>query len=690
MPTPGHFILHSRAEPRLDAGDYTLKATQEVAGGPTEPYTSHLRITSPRFRMPPDQILSTFPPANSEGAYESRLPQIVLRRRTLPWERIIDGAQRQIPWLALVVIAEGEGQLSGETPVGECITPGKTLPGPSDVATGVYLAVSETVVKKIFPAKEDLQLLAHVREVDLNDTELAIGDDDGFLAVVLANRLPQFDRVNCKPVRYMACLINIEGQFADLPKQADFVTSPSFNSSISVQDVRLLAADKTLLTDHFVMGKGVTLSSGAVSVRPLVGDESLAADSAPVRAAQPASLVQTSVTASAPTGTVAQSWQTRQTTVEQLAVSAAPEEAGRLVRDAMTDGFRIPIELFLLEKVYRFPVLAHWSFTCTGAGSLATLMQGLDVGLLGTLPADPFAKPKPDCAPSPKGTAPPPADPPRPAPELTETGHVGLRHLTRRGDALRAWYRGPFTLHVTQREQPDAQGHLRLAHTSDQLRRIVPDGREDLALAAAFEIGRLMALSQPSVVAALMRWRREQFGAERARRMSRVALGGATMFAGVTASTLADLGALAGKQFILEAAKAPQAVLAPARPLADAGRPLTYLDGNIEQIIAVGFGIPLENVRNLTARGGVVSALNTLTVPTASAQKFDRVAATRLRAGLDDAIDEITAGVVAGRSIKSQLGGPEVSQDTEAGQASERDALDELLDAAARAKETAK
>ena len=56
-----------------------------------------------------------------------------------------------------------------------------------------------------------------MREVDLNDTELALGDDDGFLAVIMANRLPQFDRVNCQPVRYMACLINLEGQLGALP-----------------------------------------------------------------------------------------------------------------------------------------------------------------------------------------------------------------------------------------------------------------------------------------------------------------------------------------------------------------------------------------------------------------------------------------------------------------------------------------
>ena len=92
-----------------------------------------------------------------------------------------------------------------------------STPHDKDVEQGLYLAVTETVVKKIFPCQQDLPLLAHVREVDVNDTELANGDDDGWLAVVLANRLPVFDAANDKPVRYMACLVNVEGQLAALP-----------------------------------------------------------------------------------------------------------------------------------------------------------------------------------------------------------------------------------------------------------------------------------------------------------------------------------------------------------------------------------------------------------------------------------------------------------------------------------------
>ena len=185
MPNVGQFVLHSLANPPLKAGDYTLHGHVDIAGGPAADYDGHIRVTSPRFAMPPDQMLSTFPPANSEGEYETRLPQIVLKRRTLPWERSAAPGDTTTPWLALVVIAEGEATLSGDVVIAECVTPGVVLTGPNDVATGTYLSVTKTVVNKVFPTAADVKLLCHVREVDIRDTELANGDDDGFLAVVM-------------------------------------------------------------------------------------------------------------------------------------------------------------------------------------------------------------------------------------------------------------------------------------------------------------------------------------------------------------------------------------------------------------------------------------------------------------------------------------------------------------------------
>ena len=158
-----------------------------------------MQVAAPRYTMPTDQILSSFPPANAEGAFGDRLPQIVLKRRTLPWER--NPAGRCSPSDDAVARARRRRRGRGRSCPPprrwrDCVTAGTTLldPDDKDVEQGLYLAVTETVVKKIFPCEEDLPLLAHVREVDVNDTELANGDDDGWLAVVLANRLPVFDK----------------------------------------------------------------------------------------------------------------------------------------------------------------------------------------------------------------------------------------------------------------------------------------------------------------------------------------------------------------------------------------------------------------------------------------------------------------------------------------------------------------
>src|SRR5262249_8664159 len=97
MVHPGCFVLHPAVLPPLPAGTYPLQGEiEDVPVGPVAPLDSTITVSSPRWTMPPDQILSTFPPANSEGAYRATLPQIVLKRRTLPWERAVD-AHELIP-----------------------------------------------------------------------------------------------------------------------------------------------------------------------------------------------------------------------------------------------------------------------------------------------------------------------------------------------------------------------------------------------------------------------------------------------------------------------------------------------------------------------------------------------------------------------------------------------------------------
>ena len=663
MVSRGKFIIHSRAEPPLTAGDYVLQGTQSIdAGGnrPTAVHNANIRVTSARFKLPPDQILSVFPPANSEGAYEARLPQIVIKRRTLPWERAPDPADRAIPWLALVVIAEGEGQISAEAPVDQCVTAGIKLDGPNDVARGIYLAVPQSTVTKVFPTKQDLQLLVHVREVDLEDTELAIGDDDGFLAVVMANRLPQFDRVAGKPVRYTACLINLEGQLPALPPPS--VPLRDFGAMAHVFDIR----------EHYARTETVGGSPDIAVMATAAGAfavHGLAVAPEAVQAAPSASIKSPDIRlarTATPSAGAAADWLTTTKTIENVALTTASADVAFAVRDAMKVGFRLPIEGIVLEKVYRFPILAHWSFTCNGAGSFESLMKGIDVGLLGTLPSE-AAKP-----PLLAGTAPPDAPLPRVPAEVAETGHVGLAHTTRAGDSVRAWYRGPFVPSPMTREVATTPQGPAVAHASDQLRAIVPDGREDLSLAVAFEIGRLLALSRPAFVGALMKWRREQFGAERARRLARLAAQSIGKLGDILqGGVVSTLGPLIGRTLVLETAVKTETVLGPFRPNVDPGRPIDFLAESVPDILATGLAIDAAVLRDLQ-RTGTTRKLDVAAVPVGG-----DLGATgqfgHLRAHLADEVQRIATDASARAPDR-----PTVR--TEAA-APERDALDDIISA---------
>ena len=659
MPRTGHFILHSNVMPKITAGGYELLTEQSGLPFDVEPEHTHLQVAAPRYTMPTDQILSSFPPANAEGAFGDRLPQIVLKRRTLPWERNPAGAVQpsETPWLALVVVAEGEAQLSTATAVRDCLTPGTTLldPDDKDVEHGLYLAVTETVVKKIFPCQQDLPLLAHVREVDVNDTELANGDDDGWLAVVLANRLPVFDQANDKPVRYMACLVNLEGQLAALPPPLPPVASFEFALA---QDWSVLAQiDPRGGPDPRVMGGAalgnVVLPSagGLLAQRPEGAAAAQAVQAFTASAPVGASLDGAAAMVQQP---VAKQWSQA---TQQVAAAALDPDAKRLVRDTMAQGFRFPIELYAREKVLRFPVLAHWSFTTNEGATFETLMQDMDVGLLGTVAELPPNSPAADAQ-----------------PEVVQTGHIGLDHRTRRGDAVRAWYRGPCVPFPTPRDSTAKNKPLALAHSADQLRRVIPDGREDLSLAAAFEIGRLLALSQLSMVSALVRFRAEQFGAGRVREvLSQLLPFGLPVLVGERV----DMARFVALQVLDVLAKNTDRMIGPQRPVADPGRALR-VSGDLDEVIASGLGFDLAALRKRADAVGVLSALEQTRVPlamTPGQAPNEKLVVPALRVALQGELER-TLGVAAPPVVGVVLRG---ARGRRSGTAPPPDPLDALI-----------
>jgi hypothetical protein len=571
----GKFRLYSKLTPPLEAGLWRLRADQHLEAHTPETGLDendlrvdqenvHLRIRSPRYLLPPDQILSTYPPANSFGSYGSRLPQVVIKRRTLPWERRLDGASDQTPWLALVLIAEGEAKLETSVNVENCVTEGVDLEGIKEVARGNCLVAKKSMIDRVFPTKNDINLLAHAREVDIHDTELMMGDDDGFLAVVISNRLPlpgKDEEGNDAPVKYLACLINLEGQY-DVLLDRSPDPAPSFATQFLTKN--LVVQEQAALDDHLVMG--TALAPGRAGINP--ADLGELTNPVPLAASSKGSR-----TTGYQSGTAGGKGARPYAGSRQWGTSSRSKTTSAQVSLQMAESFRIVqgYETLPYDSEHRFPVLLHWSFTTTGKTTFRSLMTNLDSRLLGDVGKT--GKPLSGRLPL----------------EVVASGHIGLGHQTREGYRVRAWYRGPLVPHPTKSAGSD---RLKLAHSSDQLRVVIPDGREDLSLATAFETGRLLTLSQPSIIAALMRWRQEDYHAARLRSLlvSNRNLWEEVLGVGFEEIELHKLGPLVGRFLADAIVRNPQRFLGNPRPRVTPGRPLEF-EGSSTTLLARGLGL---------------------------------------------------------------------------------------------------
>jgi hypothetical protein len=665
----GKFVLYSRIEPPLEAGDYRFTASQNLSatglGGsqlPVAELPTHVSVRSPRYVLPPDQVLSTFPPAGSEGAYGSRLPQVVIRRRTLPWERLVQaGVPRSTPWLALVLIAEGEAELKLNQPVAECVTPGRSLAGKADVELANYLQIRKSVLDRVFPTRLDVPLLAHAREVDIHDTELMMGDDDGFLAVVISNRLPLPGRGpdgRPVPVKYLACLVNLEGQFMDLlekaPEPSGFTTLPNKAAEVHASVAQW---------DHTRMGRvpyGVDFGGGKPGSGPPGGGggggpipHASAAPAPAAAAPAPAGNPDTGSVVAVPSSAAAAAHSAQQSGWSSAAQHTEADVYVAMARDfseAVIGGFVAEVGgVVAVDPTLRFPVLLHWSFTSYGQTTFRSLVEGLDSGLLGTVGEDSHPL---------EGRLPL---------EVVETGHIGLAHRIRRGDPVRSWYRGPFVPHPTT-DPPG--GRLPLAHAADQLRIVVPDGREDISLAAAFEIGRLLALSRPSMIAALMRWRQDGYQVARRGALWKEIVPFVDAVLGREEPLVFDprVGVLLGRGLVDAVIKRPQDFVSDPSPLVTAGGSLP-VDGAPEVLVAQGFGLSADMLG-----GDPATVLGNLRkAPVLQPPGPGAVRDTEVRAVLTGALEQQVTQLVADALAISFEGAPQPDRDREP------DALDRLL-----------
>jgi hypothetical protein len=223
---------------------------------------------------------------------------------------------------------------------------------------------------------------------------------------------------------------------------------------------------------------------------------------------------------------------------------------------------------------------------------------------------------------------------------------VGLDHRTRRGDLVRAWYRGPLLPHPADLTSP----RLLLAHTGDQLRTVIPDGREDLSLAAAFEIGRLLALSQPSMVASLVRWRQLGYQAARLNVLWAGILDGLDI-AGVGLAAGRLLGTYLGRGLARTIATRPAETVGPPREILTPGTPMG-LDGDAITLVTNGFGIDIATDLPMV---DVLGALRSTEVPRAPLEDMTGATGAEIITGAFALVRDVTLGQLVSGALSTEV-----------------------------------
>ncbi len=207
------------ATPALPAGEYKMKVEETVNQGTPDSFSTCQRfvVSSPRFALPPADIHTVFPPTLANGAFSGVLPQAVLNRRTLPWERRASDADETVPWLAVLVFNDDEMPQLRKLTAADLITMGQPItalgsnvkgtgslsngylsyPGlqrldygelPTAPCTAIDIPVE--TFNQLAPCIGDLAYLAHIREVDTRDAE-EHAEPTCQYAVVMGNRVPR-------------------------------------------------------------------------------------------------------------------------------------------------------------------------------------------------------------------------------------------------------------------------------------------------------------------------------------------------------------------------------------------------------------------------------------------------------------------------------------------------------------------
>lgn len=247
---------------QLTAGPYTIEVTHQLQGAPENvQYSKQQKFTvrAPEFTIDPNTVMQVYPANGASDIYDQRLPFLVLADPGLPWERsLVPGSQpatkeNPLPWLALVLFAEGEVYLQGATNISVATTqvsdlltvdPNSQMLKPTLPVDWVSPELMQSQCKTVtipgatfnavMPLTTELPFLAHCRAVN------SPHEDQLLHSALLTNRLPVANTVTKSPRRYFAHLVSLEG-FADYLGPAPKKTIPTKPGSIDLMDVQMVS-----------------------------------------------------------------------------------------------------------------------------------------------------------------------------------------------------------------------------------------------------------------------------------------------------------------------------------------------------------------------------------------------------------------------------------------------------------------
>jgi hypothetical protein len=379
--------------PNLVAGKYEVEVNQKVIKKEEilQQVTKKMvfGVNAARFTLNPDDLYSVYPPANTTGRYKNNFPHVVFSRKTLPWERTIDGnappANENLkPWMALLLLEEEEM---------------KTL------------KIETNSLKELLYQENPTDGISRPKIWNKNHTNEIL-------------TLMEWEQEDQK------CLT------IDITKEQFIQYIPKSD------ELPFLAHSKKVVTTHKDKNGIDDITDDTAYFSVLMGNRFIKQDKA------------------------------------YTAIVVALEGHQEYIEN----------NSLLLNQV-RLVVLANWKFSSEGSTSFETILKNIEVQKMSLEHASQNNTLK----------------------EYLKYGYAPMRHLMRNGGKNISWYRGPF---VPQQTSFDINDTIKFSSSDTALYYDTDTGLLDVSIAAAWELGKIIALKNQEFAKAMIDWNNNPFLSE--------------------------------------------------------------------------------------------------------------------------------------------------------------------------------